>query len=1023
MKKKLLAVPITLLGAFGIAFAFAKPSQTAIKTKAEWSEFVDGVHQYGQSYEVPTMTYTKDGVNYTATCIVTYPDKTQSASTNIELTQSGKYIFEYSVLIDGEIHNITESIIVNYNIMYVGDPSKSSVRYVSETTAKDYAYNATTPGQYVQLAQGDTLYFTEPVYIEDMNSINHIVRGYVASLTKGTVEFNQLFLTLTDADNPDIYVTLCYYSHVANNGSSSSHSSSAIAKSEAQQFFAGIHQTQGLHTNDTYGLWSGVTFDAYNDEKAGYKNAADAALFTFGLNYETKEVYGTGFQKGNALEKVLDLDNPEHVSIAWPGFQSNRAFLSIHAESYASSTANFVITDFNGSTSEEIAQNLYFDKDGPEITVISDYDELPDGTVGCYYPVPGATAYDQVSLECEVKTEVYYDYLSPNRTNVQITNGRFYLDKAGIYTILYTSYDKAGNESKLAKSMCVFVDSNKPDFTLPDVRTNYAVGEYVNVDRNITVTGGVGNSTLEIYYEVNGEKTLVESEGFRITNLVDYKVIYEVTDYIGQKTAKEYTITVTNSNQPILSSHINFPRYFISRGYYDFPEEVVYLYEDGKLNEKPLTLEVIDSNGSKTYTSGQYNPVVDLNNSTVTVKAKYGNVVLQQEEIVTIKNLGVGDRPSALNLSNYFVENKMSKELIREGMSFVSLSAEDAKVDYANPLLSMDFSLDISKLLGFENNSKFVVTLIDFSDSSLAVSMDIETIDEDTYFVVNGKESVIPNDYLNSDSNSYTIKFDGENFECENIVLPVIKTTDGRTFNGFKSTKVYLTIELLNPTNNTSFVLNGICGYNFSSSIARDRIAPIVNIDSSVGGTRIIGDIYTINPVYSIDVLSPNVVLTFDVQNPDGTYITALDGTVLHDADPTKSYDILLSQYGQYYFTISSIEDSRFLATGNLQNISYYVNVYDDVAPTITFTTGMVSEAKVGDVILIPKFEVSDNITSKENIIIQRVLLSPTGVYTYFDDDIDAFKVKNEGVYRLTIRVVDEAGNIASKTFTVSVSE
>lgn len=1022
MKRKIVVLSVLLaLTAFAISLTNTK--KVTEVTANEWSTFVEGEHDFGDSYQIPTMTYNVDGVDYPSTCITTFPDNTQSASSTIELDQAGQYILEYSVSVNGVIHNITKSINVDYKLLHVGDKTKSSLRYINSEDIK--SYGADTPGFYVQLGFGDVLNFTKPFYLDQMDGVTHLIKGYVVPLTKGSCDFGQLFFKLTDADNPEKYVTLCYYSHTETNGNgSSSHSSSVMAKSDAQPYFAGLHQTQGLHTNDTYGLWSGVCFDAYNYEKPGYKDAADAALFTFGFNYITKEIYGTGFGKGASLDKVLDLDSPDSVDIPWAGFTSNRAFLSIYCESYSSTTANFVITELAGVDPHDFADNIFIDNFAPDITVDSEYEDLPNGAVGYYYPIPEATAYDQISLGCEVKTEVYYNYFSDDKVNVQITNNSFLMDKIGIYTIVYTASDKSGNMATATKTISVFENMPKPDFELPLHHiTSAHVGEFVKIDREVELTSSVGNALLNIYYVVDDVKTLVDSDGFRITELKDYEIIYEAKDLIGQVTSKSFSISVTDGGLPILEKPIVFPRYFISRGYYDFPKEKVFFYENGHLVEKELVLEVTDDNGTRTYKNQEYSPIVDTNGHLVNINVKCDNHILQSEQIYTIKNLGTAIRANAINLPNYFIEDGMEKELLSNGIQFSSMNAGNSSVDFANRLLNIDFNLTVTSLLNFDMESAFVVRLTDASNPSLSVEMKITNIDGDTYFVVDNNKTIVVNDELNKTTNSYSITFDGHSFGCESYSFKVQKYVNGAPFTGFESNMAYLTIYLENSNDNTSFILKDICQCVFSNTVARDRISPVIFAGSSYGGTKVINSYYTIKPAYSFDVLSPNITFTLDVVGPDGQYMKATDGTSLQGADPTKEYNILLDKYGQYYFTLTSIEDARFLESGSPQVIGYYIRVYDDVAPTVTFNSGMPSEAKVGDIIQIPTFTCSDNITPADQLIIQRIVLNPNGVYQYLKDTDTAYKVSVAGEYRFIFHVIDIAGNFTTKTFIVVVSK
>lgn len=1024
MKKRFLIGGALLLSA-GLAVGAVLANQKTLKTSADWSTFEEGYHAFGTSYEVPTMTYDYDGNSYPATCIVTYPDKSQTAEETIELDQAGLYTFEYTVNVNGEIHSVIKTIEVDYAYLSVGNPKVSSAEYYDSTrTASEL--NADKDGIFVKLAFGDTLRFAQPIYLSDLAEAKKLVEGYIVPSTHGSTNANQLFMRLTDADNPDIYVTLCYYSHVANNSNGTvSHSSSCIAKSNAQDYFAGIHQTQGLHTNDTYGLWSGVVFDGV--QQTSYNNNKyDACPFIMGYDDTLKTVYGTGFERGKSLELVIDLDDPNHVTNPFLGFSSDRVFLSMYAESYSSTTMDFVIDEVFGVSKSELASNVYIDNEAPAITVNSEFENLPNGATGYYYPIPSATAYDDVSLNCDVDVAVYYDYFSENKVNVEIVDDSFLMDKEGIYSIVYTAYDASGNKAQTVKTISVFTELEKPQFDLPTHSENAYVGDFIKVNHNLDSTGGVGNKTTEVYYSINGgEKILIEEDGFRISELTNYEVTYRVVDMIGQFSEKSYQINVTDSGKPILEKEIVFPKYLISRGYYDFPAEIAYRYENNQLVEKDITLRITDDNGSKDYTRSdrEFCPVVNTNGKTVNVKVLCENTVLQEENIYTIKNLGTPIRETAINLPNYFIETGLNKTLLTDGIKFEATSSNPT-VDFGNTLLGYSFEATISSVTGLANNGALKIQLVSATNPNQSITARIVYEDGYTYFAVGNQKARILNNDINTEYCSYNVAFTSNlEFSCSGVFIKVDQYDDGAKFYGLDSKDVYVTFSLESANNGAKFILNTLCGYTFTSSAARDRISPVIAIYNEIGGTKRINDYYTIEPTYSFDVLSPKVEFTLEVRKPNGEYITALDGTVLNGADPSKAYDIKLEDYGQYYFTLNSVEDSRFLASGNAQTISYYIRVYDDVAPTITFKTGIVSDAKVGSVVYFPTFTVSDNITESENLIVQKVVLSPSGVYTYLKDDELGYKVKSEGTYRFMINVIDEAGNFTTRTFLVNVTK
>ena len=85
--------------------------------------------------------------------------------------------------------------------------------------------------------------------------------------------------------------------------------------------------------------------------------------------------------------------------------------------------------------------------------------------------------------------------------------------------------------------------------------------------------------------------------------------------------------------------------------------------------------------------------------------------------------------------------------------------------------------------------------------------------------------------------------------------------------------------------------------------------------------------------------------------------IADAEGTLLKDVDPTREYSSSPERYGRYTVRYSAEDTS-----GNEQTLQYAINVEDDVPPEILFTGEFATEAKVGDVLVIPEFSVSDNL-------------------------------------------------------------
>ena len=156
------------------------------------------------------------------------------------------------------------------------------------------------------------------------------------------------------------------------------------------------------------------------------------------------------------------------------------------------------------------------------------------------------------------------------------------------------------------------------------------------------------------------------------------------------------------------------------------------------------------------------------------------------------------------------------------------------------------------------------------------------------------------------------------------------------------------------------------------------------------------------------------------VTDGDGNVVTDVNGVELRNVDPRQEYTITLNSYGQYNVRITAAD--TFNQRPNSANFPYALNVDDDVAPEITFSGEFQTTAAVGDVLVIPDFTVSDNITAAEEITVTKYVLTPNGVLVTLSGNSNSIRTAYEGVYEFRILAVDEAGNVTMIRQAVTVT-
>ena len=64
--------------------------------------------------------------------------------------------------------------------------------------------------------------------------------------------------------------------------------------------------------------------------------------------------------------------------------------------------------------------------------------------MGGSYPVPEASAYDDVSGDVDVSVSVWYNYSTKNAVRIDSDGKSFEIGRGGDYAIVYTAKDRSG---------------------------------------------------------------------------------------------------------------------------------------------------------------------------------------------------------------------------------------------------------------------------------------------------------------------------------------------------------------------------------------------------------------------------------------------------------------------------------------------------------------------------------------------------------------------------------------------------
>ncbi len=986
-----------------------------------WKEIdIKESYDYNDTFTVPEMTFVKDGKSYRATFTLQFPDGKVGTNSSVKLDMAGVYTLSYSVKTDKEeVFGKEFSFDVqNDTVVYTKDGTTCTYGNLKETGAGDTStYNAKTEGLYVRLAEGDTLTFSQYIDVKDLTATDMLTQLFVIPDERGECDFDRIILTLTDSEDPEN--TLRIVGHRYGN-----YGATYFLTAGENQTLTGWERTSSnrkKHVLNDYGTPTNMAFGGKRITNWQTKTYGDVMVdenaFSFSLDAKSLELYVFTKKAGNTnivpnelMEGTLcaDLDSDDFSSV-WGGFKSGKARLSISAEGYNSSTANFCVSYIRGI---DLSQKVYLETKAPNITV-EQPTETPLGEVNASYKIPKATAKDDFFGDCPVNVAVWYNYLQENeRVQVSVIDGKFTPKKTGDYAVVYTASDRLGNTAQEVVYVKVFDKLDEIGFALPEnlPQSGY-VGMKLQLPEIENITGGSGEKTVSVLAECGDEKITVKDNVFTPTKEGDWLISYVATDYLGKETKKSFSLRANVYSGYILENEPTFPFAFVAENSYVLPEVRARRYSADGSFVSYVCKAVIDG---KTYEAGEtYKPEATKNAELKNVVFKCGVQTVYETKIPCVIFKGSRKLNEKLSVTEYYPERyfvgNTQAECLESGIQITS-TTNNASWSFANTVNAVDFSMSFGEFNNMQNGNRLTVRLYEHENKTNEAVLTIEK-DEDGYFAYsgNGKQYRLSSLTLTEQ----TVRFDGKNFFVGTTTVPSgVSITSG---------KADLKVE---HSGKLSYIVNKLNGQSFNTSLRLqgDTEQPSVSVLGSYGGVYKINSVYTVNPAISLDVLSPNTDFTLTVEMPSGEPMQDENGKVLSGVDPSETYVIKLRKYGKYRFIYTAKENDEFFAGKEARTFIYIVSVVDDVAPEIHFEKEITDTAKVGDTVKIPAFTVSDNLTSSEKIKVVKFVRMPKGALITIPEGTNSFVCTTSGEYEVCITVYDETGNVCYYKKTVKVS-
>ena len=1032
MNKKKIIIP-SLIAILTIASAgtIVAVSQVLADTKPIWSEVnYQTNYNYYDSLEVQDRVFASDGNQITASHVITYPDGAKTDKNSIVLEQVGNYMITYSALSKEKLYTKVEKFNVHYGAYYF-ESTKSSASY-GKTERAD------SEGLIINLAKDDSFHLTKHITFKDLTKNDLLIKGYISPAVIGSPDFSALTFKFVDSVDPSIYLRCSYFSYETTIEGGWSY---AGAGGNDQQICGWLASKGQVYRGEGTGASMMTSFSGIRRNSSTYTELRDDA-YPFQVSLDMKDMIVYGYNG----TLICDLDSSTYFEKAWSGFPSGKADLIISCDGYSSGSGTIVLTDIIGY--DDLSNLQFEDATGPNITLNSEYDELPSGVINKSYAIPNATAYDDYSKDCKVKTEVVYDYASKNPINITVLNGQFTPTKSGPYAIRYSSTDKSNNTSYLIKVVNIYDKLDPIIFDLPsDKLTSCEVGDEIIFTSPINIKGGSGNKSYRIHAKY-GDKNIEIKEGetFVPDEIGEWTIEYIVKDYLNQESIKSYKLNVSMENEYTLKGEPSFLTHYISNVNYDIPDIELFHKVNNKVQLEKAKIQLLDSNGTVNYDSGSsFKPVVSTNGTNIKFSVMGGTNSLFDIEAKCIipftKEVDEdGLSYNKLNLLNYFDGNNINytdtNSLTKVGLK-VRTTTENGSLKFVNPIKNDNVSLSLYKIYSRNESAEIDIKLIDSYNPNKVVTAKAVSKGVNLYFEYDGHSSQAEYPFSNAELNSVEFSFNGKYINIGNLSAEVKTYDNGLPFDGFNN-KVYIVIENKSFDDGDEYVIRTIGNHNINLD-SNDKAAPTINLEENYYIAHEYEERFKIPNASAFDILSPNVNFTITVIDDDKNPVTAVDGTLLQNASYKDDYEIDLTKYGQYHITYSATEASDFIKKGNTSTLECYITVFDKIPPTLTITSGYTTEVNVGEYIIVPNYEVSDNNTPIEEIRKIVTVTDPSGKKYYLDNTteanrqtdvngnkipaINAFKVAQAGEHIVTIMIADESGNVDSFTYKVLAKE
>ena len=614
-----------------------------------------------------------------------------------------------------------------------------------------------------------------------------------------------------------------------------------------------------------------------------------------------------------------------------------------------------------------------------------DYDgkDLPKGKVGMSYPVFAYAATDNAGNPV---SDVRITVTNANGEIVPQKGGRFETAAKGAYTISYVAISGIVSAEKTIKiNVEEYTDTMSYDATGESVPESADTGCVVLANFG-SFSGGVGDLSFETVLklgETNVDYTETENGIYFIPEKSgEYSLSYSAYDFVADKKSVVKKITVTDSDVPVMQK-----------------PSVTSLAIAGETLELPLSDGAMYVNGAKYYLPvsvyydgeevGSDMQVKDLKAGEHTVKYECVSPLDSGKKAEYTFNLTVKDKKQAAGsrlFDNYFDFNNCEPCTTDDGAYGVRVGiGEEASFAFSRKVPVEFINFDISTKDGIAAYGEIYMVITDGKNADDCAKVRIKRL---------------------SSYNTLSISYDDKTHSLINSndksVLEQIKSyADGRTFEGFKSGKAYISFEVRDIKKQAVFTLKKVASTAITAD-STDYAPPVFFSDNDFRSAYVsyIGHSVYLPELKAFDLLEDDIAVTLTIFDENGADVYNGKG----------GYTFNITESGEYSCRYEAID-----SYGNRKRQDVSITVADQVSPVVK-VSGIKAKVSVGEEIVLPEAEISDNNTATAKITSYIYVLKGNNEKKLISG---SYKFEEAGKYIIRYVAYDNNQNYTVVEFTV----